>query len=237
MVSSKPQTDLDWGDVIYFTQDGGPISPEARKLSGLQPLLPPDGKRWVEVLDVDLDYLALVDSYLAQREHRQLPKASAYWDRRVELLERLLGFSLRGAAVSPAFEASAAAALGHTHRDADHRASRPDPRIGDSVNQPARIVEDLRSIALHAIAVHARVTDPFGGRLEGAPHPLVREIAGRRRPAFKAIDRELRHACGELVAEVVRTLGPDIVGRRVRKSQLFDLGLDWWEPDAVLEGW
>lgn len=126
MVSSKPQSDLDWGDVLYFTQDGEPISPEARKLSGLPPLLPPDGKRWVEVLDVDLDYLALVDSYLAQREHGHLPKASAYWNKRVELLERLLGFSLGGAALSPAFEARAAAALGHTHRDTDRRASRPE---------------------------------------------------------------------------------------------------------------
>jgi hypothetical protein len=78
----------------------------------------------------------------------------------------------------------------------------------DVVNQPERIAEELRSAALRAVALHARVTDPFGGRLEGLAHPVVREIEGRRRPAFEAIDRELRDACRELVADVVRTLDP-----------------------------
>lgn len=236
-MSSAPLRDLDWGDVLYFTKEGEPLSPEARKLAGLQPLAAPDGKRWVEVLDVELDYLALVDGYLAQCERGHLPKASAYWNKRVELLERLLGFSLGGAAVSPALEARVAATSCQTGRNADRGAAWSDPRATDVVNQPERIAQELRRTALQSIDLHARITDPFGGRLEGVPHPLVREIEGRRRPAFKAIDRELRDACRELVAEVVRTLDPDVVGRRVRKSQLFDLGLDWWEADSLLEGW
>ncbi len=96
-------------------------------------------------------------------------------------------------------------------------------------------VWELQAAAHAAIAMHARVSPPFVFRYEGLPHPLVRQFEQAHRPAFATLNTELRRACRELLADVVRTLDPDIVGKRVRKSQLFDLGLPWWEPDAVLE--
>lgn len=202
-MSSAPRRDLDWGDALVFDEKGDPLSPGARTLVGLEPLAPPPGKRWVDVLDVELDYLALVDAYLARQEHARLRNAGTWWNRRVELLEKLLGFSLAEA--------------------------------GDFL--PDGVAWALRSAAQSAIEMHARIRAPFVLHTEGLPHPLVGEIEGRHRPAFKEIDAGLRRACREVVAEIVRTLDPEIAGRRVRETQLFDLGLDWWKPDELLEGW
>lgn len=202
-MSSAAQNDLDWGERLVFDEDGEPLSPEARKLMGLGPLSSPAGKRWVEVLDVELDYLALVDAYLARNEHGHLSNAGAWWSKRVEFLEKLFGFSLEEA--------------GDSRRDS--------------------VAWQLRSAAHSAIDMHARISAPFVLHMEGVPHPLVRGIEDRHRPAFKNIDEELRRACREVVAEVVRALDPEIIGRRVRETQLFDLGLDGWKPDELLEGW
>lgn len=57
-MSSASRKNLDWGERLVFGEDGEPLSPEARKLGGLGPLAPPRGKRWVDVLDVKLDYRA-----------------------------------------------------------------------------------------------------------------------------------------------------------------------------------
>jgi hypothetical protein len=233
---SPLQKDLDWGDVLSFDSSGLPISPAARKLSGLEPLSPPPGKRWVDVLDVELDYTALVDAYLARQEHKQLPEAGTYWKTSVELLEQVLGFSLDAPAVSPGL-VSSLEAHAKAQRIASSLASRLDraEAIACAVG-PEHIVWELQTAAHAAIAMHARVSPPFVFRYEGLPHPFLGKFERAHRPAFDILNTGLRRACRELLADVVRTLDPDIVGKRVRKTQLFDLGLAWWEPDAVLEG-
>ncbi|WP_248345764.1 hypothetical protein [Anaeromyxobacter paludicola] len=157
----------------------------------------------MDVLDVELDYLALVDAYLARHEYSYLPNAGAWWGKRVELLEKLLSFSLKDAGAS----------------------------------LPDGVAWQLRSAAQSAVDKHALVGAPFVLHMEGRPHPLVADFEGRHRPVFEKIDEDLRRACREVVAEVVRTLAPAIVGCHARKTELFDLGLDWWKPDELLEDW
>lgn len=194
--------DIDWEDRHMCSESGEPVSPTSAKLMGRDPIAPPPGKRWVDVFDEELDYLALVTSYLARAEYARSTEVGLYWSQRVELLEHLLGFSLEAVPIDIACESEF-------------------------------IAEDLQRVARNCIEMHAQIRSPVGDYLEGEPHPLVQAIATRHRTTFNALDRSLRRTCGEVLAEVLRALSPGITERKVRKSELFDLGLDWWEPESL----